>query len=91
MKIKGKSNITKNPKEIAIYNKKTYSKEYKELKFLVETKKADDFTISMYVAFLTGRKMTDKMLNELIAVVAMANETNRLVESYQVDLDNFLK
>jgi len=28
---------------------------------------------------------------ELIAVVAMANETNRLVESYQVKLDNFLK
>tara|TARA_Y100000590_G_scaffold394675_1_gene474007 strand:+ start:30 stop:422 length:393 start_codon:yes stop_codon:yes gene_type:complete len=42
---------------------------------------------------LAARKkgMTDKMLNELIAVVAMANETNRLVESYQVDLDNFLK
>ena len=35
--------------------------------------------------------MSDEMLNELIAVVAMANETNRLVESYQVDLDNFLK
>ena len=30
---------------------------------------------------------TDKMLNELIAVVAMANETNRLVESYQVEVD----
>ena len=27
----------------------------------------------------------------LIAVVAMANETNRLVESYQVKVDNFLK
>ena len=35
--------------------------------------------------------MTDKMFKELIAVVAMANETNRLVESYQVDIDNFLK
>jgi len=35
--------------------------------------------------------MTDKMLKELIAVVAMANETNRLVESYQVEVDNFLK
>jgi len=30
---------------------------------------------------------TDKILNELIAVVAMANETNRLVESYQVQVD----
>ena len=35
--------------------------------------------------------MTDDMLKELIAVVAMANETNRLVESYQVKVDNFLK
>jgi len=35
--------------------------------------------------------MSNKMLKELIAVVAMANETNRLVESYQVEVDNFLK
>ncbi|PPR47034.1 MAG: hypothetical protein CFH19_00810 [Alphaproteobacteria bacterium MarineAlpha5_Bin9] len=35
--------------------------------------------------------MSDEMLNELIAVVAMANETNRLVESYQVELDSYLK
>ena len=35
--------------------------------------------------------MSDRMLKELIAVVAMANETNRLVESYQVKVDNFLK
>ena len=41
---------------------------------------------------LTAKKkgMTDKMFKELIAVVAMANETNRLVESYQVKVDNFL-
>lgn len=35
--------------------------------------------------------MNDKMLNELIAVVAMANEINRLVSSYQVELDGNLK
>ena len=35
--------------------------------------------------------MSDNMLKELIAVVAMANETNRLVESYQVEVDKFLK
>ena len=35
--------------------------------------------------------MTDKMLKELISVVGMANETNRLVESYQVEIDKFLK
>ena len=37
------------------------------------------------------RGMSDLMLKELIAVVAMANETNRLVESYQVKVDDFLK
>ena len=35
--------------------------------------------------------MSENMLKELIAVVAMANETNRLVESYQVEVDNYLK
>ena len=35
--------------------------------------------------------MNDEMLNELIAVVAMANETNILVESYQVEVDENLK
>ena len=35
--------------------------------------------------------MTDEMLKELIAVVGMANETNRLVESYQVEIDSFFK
>jgi AhpD family alkylhydroperoxidase len=34
---------------------------------------------------------TDEMLNEMIAVVGMANETNRLVEGYQVEVDSFLK
>ena len=34
---------------------------------------------------------TDEMLNEMIAVVGMANETNRLVEGYQVEVDEFLK
>jgi len=34
---------------------------------------------------------TDDMLNEMIAVVGMANETNRLVEGYQVEVDKFLK
>ena len=34
---------------------------------------------------------TNAMLNEMIAVVGMANETNRLVEGYQVEVDDFLK
>jgi hypothetical protein len=67
-KFKNKTSLEKS-KENAAYNKKTYSKEYKELKFLVETKKADDFTINMYVAMLTGRKMTDKMLKTIHKVM----------------------
>ena len=34
---------------------------------------------------------TNAMLNEMIAVVGMANETNKLVEGYQVEVDDFLK
>ena len=34
---------------------------------------------------------TEEMLNEMIAVTGMANETNRLVEGYQVEVDDFLK
>jgi hypothetical protein len=31
--------------------------------------------------------MTDEMLGELLAVVGMANETNRLADGYQVEVD----
>ena len=34
---------------------------------------------------------TDEMLNEMIAVTGMANETNRLVEGYQDEVDDFMK
>ena len=34
---------------------------------------------------------TNDMLNEMIAVVGMANETNRLVEGYQVEVDEAYK
>ena len=42
---------------------------------------------------LAARKKgaTDGMINEMIAIVGMANETNRLVEGYQVEVDDFLK
>ena len=35
--------------------------------------------------------MTDAMLGELLAVVAMASETNALATAYQVDLDEKLR
>jgi hypothetical protein len=31
--------------------------------------------------------MTDEMLGEMLAVVGMANETNRLANGYQVEID----
>ena len=42
---------------------------------------------------LAARKKgaTDGMINEMIAIVGMANETNRLVEGYQVEVDDFFK
>ena len=60
---------TKRSQEKAAYNKKTYNKEYKELKFLVETKKADDFTVSMYLAIIDGRKITKKMLQAIHKII----------------------
>jgi len=35
--------------------------------------------------------MTDAMLAELMAVVGMANETNRLAAGYQVEVDDQFK
>ena len=60
---------TKRSQEKAAYNKKTYNKEYRELKYLVQTKKADDFTVNMYVAIITGRKITKKMLQAIHNII----------------------
>ena len=50
-----------------------------------------EYCIRSHSLAAKNKGMNDNMLKELIAVVAMANETNRLVESYQVKVDNFLK
>ena len=50
-----------------------------------------EYCIRSHTLAAKKKGMSDEMLKELIAVVAMANETNRLVESYQVEVDNFLK
>ena len=50
-----------------------------------------EYCIRSHKAAARKKGMSDKMLKELIAVVGMANETNRLVESYQVEVDDFLK
>ena len=50
-----------------------------------------EYCIRSHTKAAQKKGLTDKMLKELIAVVAMANETNRLVESYQVEVYSFLK
>ena len=35
--------------------------------------------------------MTDEMLGELMAVVGMANETNRLADGYQIEVDEIYR
>ena len=50
-----------------------------------------EYCIRSHSAAAKKKGMSNKMLKELIAVVGMANETNRLVESYQVEVDEFLK
>ena len=50
-----------------------------------------EYCIRSHTAAAKKKGMSEQMLKELISVVAMANETNRLVESYQVEVDNFLK
>jgi len=50
-----------------------------------------EYCIRSHTAAARGKGMTDEMLNELIAVVGMANETNRLVNGYQVEVDEAFK
>ena len=50
-----------------------------------------EYCIRSHAAAAKKKGMSDQMLKEIIAVVGMANETNRLVESYQVEVDDFLK
>ena len=50
-----------------------------------------EYCIRSHTLAAKKKGMTNKMLKELISIVGMANETNRLVESYQVEIDKFLK
>ena len=50
-----------------------------------------EYCIRSHTKAAQKKGLTDKMLKELISVVGMANETNGLVESYQVEVDEFLK
>jgi AhpD family alkylhydroperoxidase len=46
-----------------------------------------NYCIASHTASAFGKGMTDAMFKELQAVIGMANETNKLVTGYQVELD----
>jgi AhpD family alkylhydroperoxidase len=45
------------------------------------------YCIASHTAAARKKGMSDAMLHELLAVVGMANETNRLAAGYQVEID----
>jgi len=45
------------------------------------------YCIASHTASAFGKGMTDGMFKELQAVIGMANETNKLVTGYQVEVD----
>ena len=45
------------------------------------------YCIASHTASARNKGMTDAMFHELMAVVGMANETNRLAAGYQVEID----
>src|SRR6266550_6218832 len=49
------------------------------------------YCIASHTAGARNKGMTDAMFKELMAVVGMANETNRLVAGYQVEIDEQFK
>jgi len=49
------------------------------------------YCIASHTASARKAGMTDQMLSELMAVVGMANETNRLSSGYQVEIDERFK
>ena len=50
-----------------------------------------DYCINSHIAGARKAGMTEAMLGELLAVVAMASETNALATAYQVELDERLR
>ena len=64
----------------------------KEMIYLaVSTTNQCPYCIASHTAGARKAGMTDEMFAELMAVVGMANETNRLVSGYQVEIDEQFK
>lgn len=64
----------------------------KELIFIaVSVTNGCNYCISSHTAAARAKGMSGAMLGELMAVVGMANETNRLATGYQVEVDERFK
>jgi AhpD family alkylhydroperoxidase len=50
-----------------------------------------DYCIAAHTAAARKKGMTDAIFNELMAVVGLANENNRLVAGHQVEIDDQFK
>ncbi len=50
-----------------------------------------EYCIASHTAAAEKKGMTPEMFNEMMAIVGMANETNRLVTGYRVELDESLR
>jgi AhpD family alkylhydroperoxidase len=60
----------------------------KEMVYLaVSASNGCEYCIASYTAAARKAGMTDAMLAELLTVVGMANETNRLASGYRVEID----
>ena len=75
-----------------VMKKGALAPEIKELIYVaVSITNACEYCIKSHSLAARKKGATDGMINEMIAIVGMANETNRLVEGYQVEVDDFLK
>jgi AhpD family alkylhydroperoxidase len=64
----------------------------KEMLYLaVSATNGCDYCIASHTASARRHGMTDEMLGEVLAVVGMANETNRLANGYQVEIDEIFR
>jgi AhpD family alkylhydroperoxidase len=50
-----------------------------------------EYCIASHTASARKKGMTDAQFKELMSIVGMANETNKVVKGYQVEIDNRFK
>ena len=75
-------------KENIKFNKKTYSNQLRELRFLIKTKQADNFTTNMYLALIEGRKITPKMLDAINKIIKSKSPAE--VEKKRIEVTRLL-